>query len=226
MAVGRQTALELPKINQKLEFKILYGPYAAAYSTYVDDADERYLTVVRPTVGGQPVPVAIGDTVRLEYAVKPLARLAFPARVVALEELGVPLVRLAIPDKSQVERFQQRDFVRLDAGLGLLYYIIATPDHSAQPGGVFRSRTRDISGNGAQILTPEPYPAGTRLDIHLEVGDRMVHAVGEVIRQVEQQGLREHWLGVRFVGLDERDRDVIIRYIFNEQRVRRRRGLL
>lgn len=218
--------MELPNINQKIEFKLLHGPYAAAYSTYVDDADEYSLTVVRPSVGGQPVPLAIGETVRVEYAVKNRARLAFPARIVGLEDPGVSLVRLAIPDKSQVERFQQRDFVRLDVNLPLRYYIIATADHTARPGGVFKSHTRDLSGNGAQILCPELYPLGTQLDIHLEVGDRTVHAVGEVIRQVQQVSLREFWAGVRFVGMSERDRDVIIRYIFNEQRERRRKGLL
>jgi c-di-GMP-binding flagellar brake protein YcgR len=218
--------LELPNINQKIEFKVLHGPYAAAYSTYVDDADAEYLTVVRPWVGGQLVPLTIGETVRVEYAVKNLARLAFPARVVGLEDLGVALVRVAIPDKSQIERFQQRDFVRLDVNLPLLFYIIATADHAVRPGGAFRSHTRDLSGNGAQILCPEPYPLGSQLDLHLEIGERTVHAIGEVIRHVQQISQREFWVGVRFVGMSERDRDVIIRYIFGEMRDRRRKGLL
>lgn len=218
--------MELPNINQKLEFKVLHGPFAAAYSTYVEDAGQHGITVVHPAVGGKPVPLAVGETVRLEYAVKGLARLSFPARVVAVEESSVPLVTLSLPEKNEVERYQQRDFVRLDATLNLLYYVVSTPDNAARPGGVFRSHTRDISGNGAQILCPEPFPPGTQLDIHLEVNGRVIHAVGEVIRQVAQLSPREYWMGIRFVGLDERDRDLIIRYIFSEQRDRRRRGLL
>jgi c-di-GMP-binding flagellar brake protein YcgR len=155
-----------------------------------------------------------------------MARLCFLTRVTSLDVDNVPLVTLALPDKEKVERFQQRDFVRLDAELKLLYYVLSTPEAAPRPGGVFRSHTRDISGNGAQILCPESYPPGTQLDIHLEVGDRVVHAVGEVIRQVQQLSAREFWIGIRFVGLDERDRDVIIRYIFSEQRDRRRKGLL
>lgn len=218
--------MELPNINQKIEFRVLHGPFAAAYSTYVEDAGQHGITVVHPSVGGRPVPLTPGDGVRLEYAVKGLARLAFPTRITALEPGAVPLITLALPEKEEVERFQQRDFVRLDAQLSLLYYVINAPDGAARPGGVFRSHTRDISGNGAQILCPEPFPPGTQLDIHLEVHDRVVHAVGEVIRLVQQVSPRENWMGVRFVGLDERDRDLIIRYIFSEQRDRRRRGLL
>ncbi|HYF95557.1 MAG TPA: PilZ domain-containing protein [Symbiobacteriaceae bacterium] len=218
--------MELPNINQKVELKLLTGPFAAAYSTYVEDAGHDGITVVHPSVGGKLVPLAPGDTVRLEYAVKGLARLAFATRVTRVDPASVPLITVALPEAKQVERFQQRDFVRLDAELKLLYYVVSTPDNAARPGGVFRSHTRDISGNGAQILCPDQYPPGTQLDIHLEVGDRVVHAVGEVIRLVHQLSPREFWMGVRFVGLDERDRDVIIRYIFAEQRDRRRKGLL
>ncbi|HWI51019.1 MAG TPA: PilZ domain-containing protein [Symbiobacteriaceae bacterium] len=218
--------MELPNINQKVELKLLGGPFAAAYSTYVEDAGRDGITVVHPTVGGKLLPLAPGDMVRLEYAVKGLARLCFTSRVSHVDGGSVPLVTVTLPEEARVERFQQRDFVRLDAELKLLYYVVGTPDNAARPGGVFRSHTRDISGNGLQILCPEPYPPGTQLDIHLEVGERVVHAVGEIIRQVAQLSPREYWMGVRFVGLDERDRDVIIRYIFGEQRDRRRRGLL
>ncbi|HWI62393.1 MAG TPA: PilZ domain-containing protein [Symbiobacteriaceae bacterium] len=218
--------MELPSTNQKVELRILHGPFASTYTTYVEVAEADGVTVVHPSVGGKLVPLAPGDTVRLEYAVMGLARVSFAARITRVLGGQVPLVTVGLPEKNQVERFQQRDFVRLDVELKLLYYVVSTPDGAARPGGVFRSHTRDISGNGIQILCPEPYPPGTQLDIHLEVGDRVVHAVGEVIRQVQQLSAREYWMGVRFVGLDERDRDMIIRFIFSEQRDRRRRGLL
>jgi c-di-GMP-binding flagellar brake protein YcgR len=218
--------VELPEVNQKVELRVLNGPFAAAYSTYVDEAGHKGIKVVHPAVGGKPIPLAPGDAVRLEYAVPGMARVSFLTRVTALEAENVPIVIVALPDKEKVERFQQRDFVRLEAELKLLYYVVSTPEATPRPGGVFRSHTRDISGNGAQILCPESYPPGTQLDIHLELGDRVIHAVGEVIRKVQQLSPREFWMGIRFVGLDERDRDVIIRYIFSEQRERRRRGLL
>lgn len=217
--------MELPKINQKVELKLLSGPFAAAYSTYIDDVETSEISVARPLVGGEPVALAVGDLVRLEYAIAGAARIAFVTRVAGLEHRGVPVVLLAMPEKTQVERFQQRDFVRLEATLNLMYYVSHTPDGTPRPTGLIQSRTRDISGNGAQILCPEAYPMGTRLDIHLEVEGRTVHIVGEVIRAV-QAAQREYWMGVRFVGLEERDRDTIIRYIFNEQRERRRRGLI
>ncbi|HEY3364734.1 MAG TPA: flagellar brake protein [Symbiobacteriaceae bacterium] len=216
----------LPKINQKVEFKVLHGPYASAFSTYVEDVDDRTIVVVRPMMGGQPVPLTVGDPVRLEYAVENTARLAFPTRINGLDVRVLPVVLLAHPNAKTVERFQQRDFVRLEAVLNLSYTVRFVPGRAAPPTGTAFSRTRDISGNGAQILCPAYYPSGTQLDMSLNVGEYLVRVVGQVIRQFQPPGTREVWTGVRFVAIDERDRDVIIRYIFNEQRERRRKGFL
>lgn len=218
--------MELPKINQKVELQILSGPLASAYSTYVDDVQDQYISLVRPTVGGETVPLASGDQVRVEFAQAGSARISFQTRVVDVAVHVVPVVMVALPEPEKVQRFQQRDFVRLDVRLPLTYYIIYAPEGGVRPTGSFSSHTRDISGNGAQILCPDAYPAGTQLDLHIELPGRRLHVVGEVIRAVEFVRPKEHWLGVRFIGLDERDRDLIIRFIFNEQRERRRKGLL
>lgn len=218
--------MDLPAVGTRLELKILRGPFAGSYSTYVADVDDQAIIVARPELGETPVTLAVGDPLRIEYAVRGLARITFSTRVLGFSRDRIPLVRLSIPEQDAMERYQQRDFVRLDASLNLIYYVISRPGGMQGASGIHKSITRDISGNGAQILCTEPFPPGTQLDVHLEVGDQTIHTVAEVIRQVEQANHREHWIGVRFVGLDERERDTIIRFIFAEQRERRRRGLL
>lgn len=218
--------MQLPRSNQKIEIKISHGPRAGTYLSYVEQLTDRSLVVAHPMMGGNLIPLTSGDSLRVEYALEGAARIGFATQVLGVDGGFLPTVEVALPEEDQVERFQQRDFVRLDANLSLLYYVIDSPDGVARPSGVFRSHTRDVSGNGAQILCPEPYPSGTQLDIHLEVEGQSVHVVGEVIREVQAVSAREHWMGIRFIGLDERDRDVLIRYIFNEQRARRRRGVL
>lgn len=219
--------MDLPNINQKIELKVLHGPFASAYSTYVEDVDNGSLVVARPTVGGELIALMPGDAVRVEFAIKGSARIAFPTRILSMDVRVVPVVVLAPPEKGQVERFQQRDFVRLDAFVKIDYTILYSPEPGVRRQLRHQSQTRDISGNGAQILCPEPYPPGTQMDIHLDVGGKMLHTVAEVIRAADQgKAPGDYWIGVRFVGMDERTRDQIIRYIFNEQRERRRLGLL
>jgi c-di-GMP-binding flagellar brake protein YcgR len=218
--------VDLPNINQKIELTVLQGPFASAYSTYVEDVDATTLVVVRPTVGGELIALAPGDHVRVEFSIKGSARIAYPTRVIGLETRVVPVILLSHPEKGQVERFQQRDFVRLDARVPVIYTVMHSPDGPMYRKGPLESHTRDISGNGAQILCPEAYKPGTQLDIHLDVAGKSIHAVAEVIRQVDVLRSGESWMGVRFIGIEERTRDQIIRFIFNEQRERRRMGLI
>lgn len=220
--------MDLPKTSQKVELRVLYGPYAGAYSTYAEGVEENSITVGHPMLGGTLIPMQPGDMVRLEYSVAGSARVAFPTRIQALENLGSPCVRLSMPEKGAVERYQQRDFVRLETNLPVTYRVIHAPDEdrTVRPDASIHSYTRDISGSGAQVMCSEPYLPGTQLDLRLDVAGTMIHVMAEVIRQTQQISPREHWMALRFLGLSERDRDQIIRYIFNEQLSRRRRGLL
>lgn len=218
--------LEPPKTGMKIELEILHGPYASSYASHVVGVDERSVTVVHPMVGGKLVLLAPGDEVRAEYAIKNAARLSFMTRVIDLDTRVLPVVLLAPPQEDQVVRYQQRDFYRLDTNLPLTYHVRYLPSDEPRPTRLFHSVTRDVSGNGAQILCPESYPLGTHLDIQLEVDGLKVNVLGEVVRHVQTMSAREHWMGIRFLRLEERDRDLIIRYIFNQQRDRRRKGLL
>lgn len=218
--------MELPKFNQKIEVEVLSGPYAASYSTHVVGADSRSITVVHPMVGGRLLVLNPGETVRVEFAVKGMARLSYPSRVLNVDTRVLPVVVLSVPDEGRVERYQQRDFFRLEASLPLTYSVRYVPDGSVRSGVKIRTTTRDISGNGAQILCAEFYPRGTQLEIDLEVEERVLRLTGEVIRLVEQLSRREFWQGIRFIGLDDTERDLLIRYIFKEQRRRRQLGLL
>lgn len=218
----------LPKPNQKIDMKILFGPHTGTYSTYVEQVDETGIVVAAPMFGGLPLRLGPGQSIRLEYS-QTGARVSFSTRVLLAERAGNgSLLRVAVPDRSDVERIQLRDFVRQEATLDLTFKVLSAPDAETKPrpDTVIRSRTRDISGSGAQILCPEAYPARTQLDLTVVVDGKPIQTLAEVIRPTLEVKDREWWVAVRFVGLQERDRDVIIRYIFNLQRDLRRRGLL
>lgn len=218
----------LPRASQRVDMKILFGNHAGNYSTYVDGVDNRAITLAHPTINGGLIPLGAGHAVRLEYT-QTGCKVAYNSRVVAVgEQEGIAIVKVAVPDRSEVERQQLRDFVRQDASLALSFKVLSAPDsaENPRPDVVHTSRTKDISGSGAQILCPEAYPPRTQLQIKLDVTGTVLNLVGEVIRPVTQVKEKEWWVALRFVGMPERDRDVIIRYIFNLQRDLRRKGLL
>ena len=215
--------MRLPKINQKVSLRILQGSWEGLYSTYVEGIEGGGLTVAQPMYGGATVPLLVGEEVLLEF-IDGGERLVFPTRVLGRATEVVPILSLSLPAPGSIRRHQQRDFVRLDSNLPLRYAPV--PEKDADPPVFHKGRTMDISGSGAQIITHEVYPIGTKLQLVLELPGGAVPLEVEVVRMAHHPAPREFWLGVRFTGVDERDRERIVRYIFSEQRFRRQKGLL
>ncbi len=222
--------MRLPKINQKVELQIPTGSWKGSYSTYIADIDDGTISVAQPMVGGSTVPLLRNEEVALEYVIESGERLHFPARVLGHYGMGVPVITLSMPTPQQVQRYQLRDFVRLDANVPLYFALKPAPGLSAEEEDrqkVFhRSRTSDISGSGAQILLDKVYPSGTRIDLVLQLEGANLPLTAEVVRTVQQVTPKEVWTGVRFLRVEERYRERIIRFIFSEQRTRRQKGLM
>lgn len=215
---------DLPTPSQKVRLVVLESMPEAAYSTYVEAVSEFVVTLAEPIAGGQPVTLSPGQPVRVEYSLED-GRVSFTTRVIGSGMDRIPLLRLEAPDPGEIGRLQQRDFFRQDATLNLTFTVISIPNKSFATGIPHESRTRDISASGAQILCPEQYPAGTRLEIHLNLNGEVLHCLGEVIRPLQQTGNGRWWVAVRFLGLTDRDRDQIVRCVFDIQRDLRNRGL-
>lgn len=223
----------LPKSNQKIDLKVLFGNHAGNYSSYVEEVSDKGIMLAAPTKAGYPIPLATGGAVRLEY-VATGAKIAFNTRITAIDNRNIPVIKVAIPDRSEVERQQLRTFVRQDATLNLTYKVFSVPP-SQDPESpnppirmdlTHRSRTKDISAGGAQILCTEAYPKGTILDMTMDLNGQMFRTNSTVVRVFPPNDDKTFWTAVQFVGLSERDQDIVIRFIFNLQREMRRKGLM
>lgn len=222
--------MNIPGVNHKVTLRLEDGPWRGRYSTYVEAVDERGLIVAVPMFGGTYVPLRVGDTVTVEY-MDGQERMGFSTQVLARSDQRVPLLSLAYPAPGAVVRQQLRDFVRLEIGLFVQYAVIPhwSPEQKAeeeQERVYLTGRTIDISGSGAQIVTAERYPHGTRLELILDLAGHEIFMEAEVVRQSEHPVTKENCLGVRFTKVEEQDRERIVRFIFREMRARRRKGLM
>jgi c-di-GMP-binding flagellar brake protein YcgR len=218
--------VEMPQPNQYIELKLQRGQRIYSFPTYVEAVTIRAITVVHPRVNGQLIPLSSGDSIRVEYTAKGAGYMIFYTTILELGVSGSPVVQLAIPVVESVERMQRRAYVRLETEISLNYLVLRVPENLPLSPGPKTTYTRDISGNGAQILCKELYPVGSQLATHFTLGGQTFHTAAEVVRHIQQVSSTEIWTGIRFKGLSEKDRDMIIRYIFNQQLERRRMGLL
>jgi c-di-GMP-binding flagellar brake protein YcgR len=216
----------LPRIHQKVELQILGGPYAAAYSTVVDDLDEDGITLAQPLLGGRPIPLVRGEPVRVEYALSGAARIAFLTTIESVHVVPLPAVRLAHPDPLRIARFQQRSFVRLPVSLLMRYRVVSTEDLDLDLPLTWRGQIVDLSASGVQAWLAEPLEEGEFLLIEFALGEEAFTLLAEVVRSIGEIGTNHFAHGLRFMETDEQQRQSILRYIFAQQRERRRQGLL
>jgi len=192
--------------------------------------EDTGIRVAHPMFGSALIPVMPGDEVVVEY-LQDGERVGFPAQVLQRVEEATPALILTKPEPGDIRRQQLRSFFRLDVSLPIEYMPSGRKLPGQEEPDLLRGRTVNISGGGAQIITGESYPIGTRLDVVLHLPDRLIPAEVEVVRHVAVPVVpgsgesAEPRMGVRFTQIDERDREQIVRFIFAEHRRRRRKGL-
>ncbi len=86
----------------------------------------------------------------------------------------------------------------------------------------YRCFTVDISGGGMQFTTSRRIPEGSFLLIHLNLGNDSLMLKGRVSRSSKSKvdGANLYRVGVEFTSMEEKVRDLIISYIFEEMRRR------
>jgi c-di-GMP-binding flagellar brake protein YcgR len=110
---------------------------------------------------------------------------------------------------------QEREYVRVISARPVLVY--RGPDQRP-----ISSYTVDVSGGGLLLAGPDTLEVGDRISLQLTIvqGDPPIVGAGEVVRR-DARGRRP----ISFTSISDLDRRRLIRFIFECQRLERRRGL-
>ncbi len=138
------------------------------------------------------------------------------AALLAVEHGPPPLlrVRLAAPDGSAANR---RAFYRAVMHFAPAQAVLLADGRAA----LCWVRLVDLSGNGARLLCPRPVRVGDTLYLRLPLPDGLLRELPA--QAVWCRPTRAGWqAGVRFLDLSDRDRDLIVRAVFQQElRLRR-----
>jgi c-di-GMP-binding flagellar brake protein YcgR len=142
----------------------------------------------------------------------------------AKKEDGLILYVLKKPKK--VKKTERRGYVRVKAAVLVEYEEIDRENINDYKKVVPHKKayTLDISGGGIQIVLPETILMETFLVINLPLDfdgrDTVLKVLGQVVR-LEKEKIKNklcYKIGIRFVEIMERERDLIIQYIFKLMR--------
>jgi c-di-GMP-binding flagellar brake protein YcgR len=189
------------------------------YRSRIEEIHTNCLVLAMPFDKGFPVFASVGAQVYGRFITD-----SSPYLFVShfIEKRMSPLPVWVISPPTEITKLQQRDYVRIDTKLPCGVTLI-DQEEDLPP---VKLIINDISGGGVRLVSSQSYPVGTNLVITFELpGPEIIETIGQVVRSDQPQADRSvYWLGVRYVGLRDRLRNKIVKYVFQKQLERHRRG--
>jgi len=225
------------KVNSNIEIEIKHGVYQGTYHSRIEEIKDDVLEIAIPSKQGRLLPLPAG-TWFIGRIMQGGSMFIFKSVIqhVSLQQ-NVPMWAIRRP--QNVEKIQRREFVRIDVRLPVFvkihvenenFLVIEGKKYFAKEleNKEWEASTKDISGSGAKIITKFNIPEETVVSLNFQLPDIGTFITQAKIRRSElvNPDLGIYWIGVRFIGLTERDRDKIVRFIFRKQAELRKRNLL
>ena len=225
---------EAPKINQQVRLRVPFGPFQGNYITRVEGVEDLGIKLAMPITNRDYVTLPPGTEVTVEYQDE-AAVYRFDTVVSATKGQALPQLTLKPPD--QIDRIQRRRHVRIEVDIPVRMAVLPEEAEEmplesrwhAVPN--LKARTRDLSAGGSLIVTEIALCPGSLLEVTLDLplGEAPLEILARVVRVVKtipKDDREEYWVALNWVGITENDRSRMTRFIFNEQVLRRRKGLV
>ena len=164
------------------------------------------------------------EKIGVSYLVENKGRYAFEARI--LKRDHGKIYKLEIEKISDIKKYQQREFYRFETSIPVTKEMtIKTKDGEDTVSEL--CRTKDISGSGVKLLSNLKHSIGDKVKCKFNIKDHPISVQCEILR-VENIDTFDYTygLGVNFIDISEEDRDIIIKFIFEKERLLRERGLI
>ena len=224
--IGTGTRLELePEFYPDMENR---PAYVSSFE-WVEGNDTAVITA--PIFEGRIVPLEV-DSIYKVYFLKRQGKLLnlYTFRALVRQRLVVDNLHLLLIEQAgNIVRIQRRRFFRLDCYADIMYRVVETFGNARRSDIPFRKTiTGDLSGGGIRLLLDERLEPGAYIECELFSEDEQkVRFFGKVVRfeHTGNAGRYRYAAGIAYVDIEEKDRDAVIRYIFNEQRKLLRKGL-
>ena len=207
------------KVNQLVEIYLSRSLRGNHYRSRIEEITPSYIVLAMPFDKGIPIFTSPGSSVYGKI-ISDFSPYLFVSHYI--EKKMTPLPVWIVSPPNELTKIQQRDFVRIDVKMNAS--IMFTDQEEEGP--ETKLLINEISGGGVRLVSSQTYPTGKNVLITFELpGHEVIETIGQVVRSEQPQSDRTvYWLGVKFIGIREPQRNKIIKYIFQKQLERHRRG--
>ena len=207
----------LPGVS--VELSVLEGEYTGNYRTRVEEVGERLLAVGALFDRGEVLPLREGTKVKLTFWDE-VAAYSFEAKIMQRIAVPVSLFVLELPDS--ISKVQRRSFVRVPAFYPIEFRTVTREGLSDLNKGIML----DLSGGGMRFSTKVHVENKSLLYVQLTLPIGEIQSPVRVCRAEQLEDDKRYNVSVQFHEISERERDRIIRCVFDIQREMRKKGLI
>ena len=227
--------------GDKIDINFLHQHNGKTYKSSVFDfLNDTEIEISMQTDGGKMVMFNIGFECQLYFYT---SRGLFTCEAVVTNRYKRDnFYLLSVKIKTALKKVQRREFFRLECLIDFAYYKI--PDEVAKletteelfeeianPEYIEHkklARTKDLSGGGCRFTTMESLEIGSKILIVIRLAnekiDHMFYLVTDIIACDPVEKMPDLWIARgKFEFKNIKDRDLIIRYVFEEDRMNRKR---
>ena len=205
------------KIGDKLKIveRDLLSHKENEYKSQLLDLKEDILYIAVPIVEGALVPIHTGVVVKILFFKKEGIFYFYANVIERSKDTKIPY--LVVQKISELEKLQRRNYYRLEVSLPVKFKQL---DDNEEYEGIIK----DISGGGVKLHTFSQLPVEQCIEICLCLENSHMKVIGKVVR-AEKLESKLYEYGIYFVEINEKDRDKIIRFIFNMEKKYKRKGV-
>lgn len=227
--------------GDKVDITYLHQNNGKVYKSSVFDfLGDTTVEIGMPTEGGKMVLFQLGFECSLFFYTQKGMYICDGKVVSRYKRDGFYL--LSVKLISAPKKYQRREFYRVDSAVPFSYYKITDEvaalattedlfEEITDPKYIEEKRmalSKDISGGGIRFLTDEKVAEGSKIlavmRLTNEKMDHTLYLVAEIIESVRMENVPDKYITRgKFLFKDFKDRDLIVRFVFEEDRMLRKK---
>ncbi|WP_069649589.1 flagellar brake protein [Caloranaerobacter ferrireducens] len=221
----KKTSGEYPAIGDKIEIREAKTKTNNKYASQIlDIIDDNIYIISGPIQKSALIPLHVGSLIEITYFREDKGRFVFKAKIIEREYKNI--YKLKIEKISCTTKLQERNYYRLSVKLDVQkIYNLKLDDNNKEV--IESCIAKDISGGGIRVFCNFKHSVGDIVKLNISITDFSITALGTVVRiqEIENDNFKFS-LGVKFTEIEDEDRERLIRYIFEQQRKLRKKGLI
>ncbi len=216
------------KIGTRLELEVLTDTEDSVQSTYisqfVDILNTEEISISCPIFESKFVIISIGKKIRLSFHDEKYGLMCFEG-VISSREKKDNIILLNVRITSEIEKIQRRNYFRLDCLLDVEYEIAESikSEQPVQKTSPKKAIAKNISGSGICIVTDDDrILKNTEINLLIFLKpDSYITTKCVVMRSstLRESSKTKHELGLYFKDISQKDQDMLIKFIFDQQRL-------